>query len=127
MTLAYFAIADGFNVAEGSLTRVTPQPQGQPVAPVVRNHGLSGIVHDYGAWCEWRWPVVEGDSEWLALMTLLGLHNALNNEVTINTRSNRVQWARYNALATLPEPMTDVRWNYFPVDTVVRFTRLVAL
>ncbi len=123
-----YSVADGYNVALVSLTAVTPQPAGDPVAPVARTTAVSGAIHEQGLFCAWRWSVIKDETAYLALLTQFGLHNAETNEVTIYTRNQRLQWARYNALVTYPEPLADMRWERaFARGITLNFTKLVAL
>lgn len=123
-----FSIADGHNIALGSLVAIDPQPEAQPVQFLSTSYGLSGVVHFQGGFCVWRWPVLESEDEYLSVLTQAGLHNADWNDVTIHTLNQRMQMVRMNARVTLPEPGQDMRWQEFsPKGIAFHFTRLVAL
>lgn len=126
--MSTYRVADGHGVALGSLTVMSPQPQGDPVAPVLRSHGVSGVVHNQGKFAVWRYSHLASVAEYLAVLTLIGLHNADSNDVTIYTRDERFAFTRYNAKAILPQPMVDMRWQeYFPRGIDIYFIKLVAL
>jgi hypothetical protein len=123
-----YSLADTHNVALVSLSVISPQPRGEPVAPIQRNFAISSIPHDHGKFAVWHWSMLETEAAYLTLLTTLGLHNASYNDVTIYTRNERMVWTRYNARATLPLMGDDVKWqDFFVRGLSVTFTRLEAL
>lgn len=123
-----YAVASGWNVALGSLVALDPQPQGDLVAPVVRNESASGQIHEIGGSVTLHYSTLEDEAMCLAVLTQYGLHNALTNQVTIYCRNGRMQWTRYNGVARLPKPNSEMKWSqYFARDIDVIINRLVAL
>lgn len=126
--MSTYRIADGHNVALGSLTVLSPQPKGDPVAPVQRSYATSGTIHDQGKFVVWRWNVIKDESAFFALVTALGVSAADSDERTIYTRSERLIWTRYNATCILPQANADFRWEFpFLRGLEVTFIKLTAL
>lgn len=119
-----YLVAPGFDVALVSLNVITPQPQGDPVAPVERGYGASGYIHDQGSFVKLHWDFIESETEYLTLLTQFGLEAADNAEVTVYVRNSRFVWTRYNGIAQLPEPMQDMKWAYFVRDVDIYITGL---
>ena len=126
--MSTYRVADGHGVALVDLTVIVPQPQGDPVAPVRRESGISGVIHNQGKFAIWRYSHLASVAEYVQVLTYLGLQNADSNDVTIYTRDERFAFTRYNAKAILPQPMVDMRWQeYFPRGIEIHFINLVAL
>lgn len=126
--MSTYRLADTHNVALGSLGVLSPQPKGDPVAPVQRNSAVSGAIHDQGKFVVWRWNTLKDEAALLAVLTTHGLHNADSNDVTIYTRSERLVWTRYNATCILPQANTDFRWEFpFLRALEITFIKLTAL
>lgn len=126
--MSQFMIADGHNVAFGGLVAIDPQPEAGPIQFVQSSYAPSGVVHNQGAFCVWRFGVLEDEDHVLSVLTQAGLHNADFNLVTIYTLDQRMQWGRFNARVALPEPGVDLRWEqFFPRNFALTFTRLQAL
>lgn len=106
-----------------------PQPRGTLVQPVQRGYGANGTVHDQGGFCIWTWEiVVDQETDYQSLIANFGLDNADEREVTIYTKSGRMVWTRYNAIAQLPEPNIDVKYERgMPRDVQIHFTDLEAI
>lgn len=123
-----YLFADTHNVALGSLSVLSPQPKGDPVAPVQRSHATSGTIHDQGKFVVWRWNTLKDEAALLAVLTTIGLHNADSNDVTIYTRSERMVWTRYNATCIFPQAGADFRWEFpFVRGLEITFIKLTAL
>lgn len=106
-----YRVATGHDVALVSLNTVTPQPLGRPLRPTQRTYGLTGVPNDMGLHVEWVFDAIANTTEYVTLLTQFGLHNATTANVTIYTRKNRLEYARYNALAVLPAMGSEAEWG----------------
>ncbi len=112
-----YSIAAGHSVPLLNLIPLNPQPQGDPVTPVVRTYGASGVVHERGQFCELHWNVLDSPADVQSLLQQLGLEAAFTASVTMTLRDHAFTFRRYNCTAVRPEPGRDLRWNqYFPRD-----------
>jgi hypothetical protein len=120
MTPTYnYGIAIGWNIPDGSLTNVETllgyPPRTQPVNEYpIRRVTLDQNVQDNGA-TNHEWPFEEGIP--IAAIktiedTFYGGGTVSNANVTIRTRRhNRGEYARYNAVATLPKAPEDYEYD----------------
>lgn len=123
-----YRVATGHDVALVSLNVINPQPAGGGVMVVQRNIGADGTVHEIGKWARLEWNVLDSATEYLAVLTAFGLHNALTASVTVYIRNEFFAYARYNATATRPQMQSQVRWeNFFPRDISIILKELEAL
>ncbi len=118
-----YRVADGHDVAYGSLTLLAPQPSSNGMQPSRRTHAASGLVYDEGLFVELEWNVVPTLTEWQAILTAFGLYGSpltYTNDVTVYVRNELFVFTRYNGTAVLPEMGRDVKWRqYFPRDLVI--------
>lgn len=119
--------ASGWNIALVSLVAPDPLPESGMVMPVQRNYGASGIPHEIGLYAELKWPLIETEADYLAMLTSIGLNSALSNQITLYVRDFALQWHRYNGIAIRPEAGRDVSWRYFAVNTTMRVIKLEQL
>lgn len=123
-----YRIATGHDVVLGSLTVLSPQPTGRPIRPSERHYGLSRVPYDLGIYAEWVFDYFVSSTTYNTLLTTMGLNSLKYAAVTIYTRNERLTYARYNAVVTLPQMGADGDWsNYFLRNVVFRFTELEAL
>lgn len=111
--MADYKVAVGHDVALISLVKIDPEPTGDPVAPVQRQYSASGKIHEDAEFLRLHWDHIDSPTEYLALLTLFGLHDSHQEEVTIYCRDPRLVWTRYNGLAILPEVGVDAKWSNF--------------
>lgn len=120
-----YTVGLGWDVADVDMVRIEPQPQGDAVAPVVRNYGLGGGITEQGSFLCYHWSHVEDEVEYLALLAQFGLDDENTKEVTVPGWSERLVWTKYNALAHYPESGQDMkRNNFFPRDVAIYFVDL---
>lgn len=123
-----YRVATGHGVALVSLNTVSPQPMGRPIRPTQRTQGLSGAIYDLGQHTEWLFEGISNTTQYVTLLTQFGLHAATTANVTIYTRNSRLAYARYNAVAVLPEMGRDADWNnYFLRGITIVLKNLEAL
>lgn len=112
-----YKVADGHNVALGSLVTIDPQPASPGIQPTRRINAASGDVYDDAEYVIFVFSALQDEAQVLSVLTQFGLHNAEENDVTIYCRDKRFQSVRMNGTAILPENGRDLRWtNYFPRD-----------
>lgn len=122
-----YLFADGHNVALGSLTAISPQPASPGVQAVVRNEGLSGVVHEQGLWIPLQWNTLSV-AKYQALLTQFGLASALENDITLYCPNSQYVPTRYNGKAIRPEQGTDIRRpGHWLKDVTIRVINLVAI
>jgi hypothetical protein len=121
-----YRVADGHDVALGSLAVISPQPRSEGVRVTRRSYAADGTPVDEGRYVELEWSALEGVTEYNAILAAFGLDDALSNEVTVYVRDERRAWARLNGRALLPEAGREMRWRYFPRDVVITVRDLEA-
>ena len=120
MAITKYMVADNFNVAEGSLAAVSPQPTSQGIRPGRRTWGADGTPLDESKYCELNFSMVEDVTAYQALLTAFGVNSALTNEVTVGIRDETFAFVRKNAVAIRPEIGRDVSWErFFPRDITI--------
>lgn len=122
-----YRVADGFNVATGSLTVLSPQPRSEGIKVARRTYGGDGTVYDEASYVELEWDVIETVADYQALLTTFGVNTALTNEVTVYVRDETFAFVRMNGIAVRPEIGREVRYRqYFPRDITILIKALVA-
>lgn len=120
-------MADGYNVALGSLGLITPQPQSHGVQAVQRSYGISGEVHEQGLFIILRYNSLP----WLTyqvLLAQLGIATALTNQITIYCPNHQFAYTRYNGIVKRPENGVDLRrTSHFLQDIAIPVTNLAAI
>lgn len=115
-----YKVADGFNVALGSLNNVNPQPTSEGIKPTRRTHSVNGTVVDESKYVELVFNVLGRETTYQSLLNQFGIENALTNDVTVYVRDDKFTWVRMNGTAIKPEPGREMRWrSYFPRDVVI--------
>ena len=94
-----YTVGIGWDVDDGSMVVITPQPFGDAAAPVVRNYGAGGAIHERGLFLCYHWSHVDGEEEYLEILAQFGLDDLDTNEVTVPGWSPRLVWTKYNAVA----------------------------
>lgn len=117
--MSTYRVADGHDIALGSLTVLSPQPASQGVKPTRRNPAADGAITEDGLYVELEWSVIETAADYLALLTTFGLHNATSNDITIYARDSRWVYTRYNGKAIVPELGRDADWQYFARNVTI--------
>lgn len=115
MAITKYMVADGSDVAEGSLNLITPQPKSAGIQVTRRTHAASGAVYDDGLYVLLEWNVLD-ETAFQTIMTAFGLSaSTLTNAVTVGVRNQLFSWVRMNGIAVAPEIGRDGSWsNFFP-------------
>lgn len=107
---------------------VTPEPKGEPIGPIERFYGASGVHHDQGLYLKLHWDFINTPTEYQTLLGLFDLNSNETAEVTVYARNDRFYVRKYNGLAHRPEPNTDVKHNNFFIrDVDIYITDLVEI
>ena len=118
-----YRVADGWNVAVGSLTVLNPQPMSTGMQPSRRTYAVSGAVAEEAPFIELEWSMVETPTQYIAILTYFGLQGlppTYTNDVTIYLRNDLFSYQRYNGTAVRPEIGRDAKWSdYFPRDVKI--------
>ncbi len=123
--MTIYKVAIGHDVPAVDTDVIVPQPLGDPVAPVQRSFGASGVHHDQGGYVVFRWDFINSPTEYQALLAQFDLNSNETANVTITARNDRFYDRRYNGIAHRPEPNTDVKWNNFFIrDLSIHITDL---
>lgn len=114
-----YRVADGHDMALGSLTVIAPQPTSIGIQATRRVQSANGGVLDQGKYIDLVWDVLPL-SVYQALLTTFGVRDALTNEVTVYVPDETGTYVRMNGLAVRPEAGRDVRRrDYFIRDLVI--------
>lgn len=116
-------VAEGHDVAFGSLNVIDPQPTSRGIQFTERVPNLDGSNNDVGPYCELVWQVLESEDDYLAVLAQFGLDDADESEVTVYIRDKRLQWAKYNATAVLPAIGSDGGWDDLSMRNVIILLR----
>lgn len=109
--MSTYKVATGFNVALGSLTVIVPQCRNGEVRALRTYSDTS--AQERALHCAFVWDVLGSEAEYQALLTQFGLLDALYSKVTIYTRNEVFDFARYNGIAIRPEIGVDGEWRDF--------------
>lgn len=110
-----YRVADGHDVALGSLNVITPQPRSRGIRPVRREYPVSGHAFEEGYYIELEWSVIGTVAQFQSILTQFGLSGAgtLSNDITVYIPSGTYDYARFNGTAIRPEIGGDVVRNRF--------------
>jgi len=125
MTL--YKLAQGSDVAIGSLIALIPQPKSDGIKPLRRTFSGDGSIYDEGRYIELYWDLVGNQPMYQALLvSVFGVSYLSTNEVTIFCPDEHFQFQRFNGLAVIPQNGEDVRRrDYFIRDIVILIKDLV--
>lgn len=122
-----YRVADGFNVALGSLTVLSPQPSSAGIQYARQSFTADGTPIKEGAFVELVWNVLGTKTQYQSLLTAFGLLSADSNDVTVYVRNDRFDYVRMNGKAIAPLPQNGVSWEMpFPRNITILVRDLVA-
>ena len=108
-----YAIAQGFNQPDESLTPLTPQPFCEGVQ--AERQYTAGAYYESLHYVELVWPLADGDEQYRDILVQLGLNEADTAQVTLRIRDDNYLAWRVNATIFRPEHGREVRWQFpFP-------------
>lgn len=111
--MTVYKIGLGHDVPTIDLDPIVPQPKGDPVAPVERTYGASGVHHDRGGYVRYHWDFINSPAEYQTLLNFFGVNSDDTAEVTVIARNDRFYDRKYNGIAHRPEPLVEVKWEGF--------------
>lgn len=117
--MSTYRVADGHDVALGSLTVIDPQPRSDGIQVTRRLFAASGAVIEQGKYVELRWDALLSVSEYQTVLSAFGVQSALTNDVTVYVRDEAFDFVRMNGTAIRPRPGSDVFWRFFPRRIVI--------
>ena len=118
-----YKVADGLNVALGSLVDVDPQPRSSGIRPTRRTFGADGTVLDEGKYVELEFNVMPDTATYQSILNQFGVDTALTNDVTVYVRDEQFNFVRMNGTAIRPEPGRDVQQRDFFLRNVTLLIR----
>lgn len=126
-----YRVGIGHDVALGSLTVLSPQPDPGPGVQVTRRmYNGDGTVTDQGRYIELPWSAYTNGTDYLTLLSLFGLNNSTSSAaVTVYVRDETYTWIRMNGTAIRPVPGETVKWGDVqdrPLDIVILVKDLAA-
>ncbi len=113
-----YRVADGHDVALGSLTVLNPQPKSRGIQYTRRNFAGDGTPINEAPFVELKWTVFTNDN-YDQIMTDFGLTSADSNDVTVYVRDENWNYARKNGKAIKPNIGEDRDWDVFPRNMVI--------
>ena len=123
--MSSYRAAEGTNVALGSLTVLSPQPDpGEGIRYAKITRSANGSVVKQGPYFEFEWTTVTA-SQLATILSTFGLNDSDNTNVTIYIRDETyATWVRKNGVAQRPFPGDTIGWNIRPVNILIRVTDL---
>lgn len=105
----------GHDIVLGLLDPIFPIPSHGSVQVVERGYGISPSIHDQGLFVVFHWDVINGEADYVTLLTAFNLMGNDFADVTVHVKSERLAWTLYNGVAYLPQAGEDMKWqNFFP-------------
>ena len=115
-----YRVADGFDVALGSLTVLSPQPKSAGIQYTRLGYAADGTPILEGPFVNLVWDIVGGKTGYQAILTTFGLSSATTNDVTVYVRDANFDYVRKNGKAIKPQIGEGIEWdNYFPRGLVI--------
>lgn len=110
-----YRVADGFNVALGSLTVLSPQPRSTGIQYTRRSYAADGTPINEGAFVELIWDILQDDAALQEILVTFGIYTATSNDVTVYVRNENFDYVRMNGRAIKPQIGEGLQWSkYFP-------------
>jgi hypothetical protein len=106
-----YRIADGFDVANGSMTVLNPQPSSVGLRFTRTTYAADGTPIHEGPYIEAVWNVLGSKTQYQSILTAFGLLSADYNDVTFKGRNEVFDYVRYNGRAIKPVPEEGVEWR----------------
>ncbi len=97
------------------LVAFDPQPHSDGVQYAVRDDAVDGSVSEQAAFVDLVFDALTV-TEYVAILTQLGLNSATTAVNTVNVPNELFIFARYNGIAVRPEKGKDIRRSYFLQD-----------
>ena len=123
--MSTYRAKEGTDVALGSLTVLSPQPDpGEGIQYTRVIVAADQSINRQGPYFEFKWSELS-NSNYSTILGIFGLDNSASANVTIYVRDQTYQnWVRRNGTAQQPIPGDTVRWNLRPQRVVIRVTNL---
>ena len=110
-----YRVADGSDVALGSLTVLNPQPHSTGIQYTRIGYAADGTPILEGPYITLVWDILGSKTQYQSLLTAFGLSSATTNDVTVYIRDVNFDYVRMNGKAIKPQIGEGVEWkSYFP-------------
>lgn len=116
-----YKVADGHDIAFGSLNLIVPQPSSNGVEATRRTYSANGEPFDEGLFIELRWNIVGQSDRLNTILAFFGLNgDDMTNEVTISVPEGPIlAYNKFNGLAIRPEIGRDIRRRDFALRELI--------
>ena len=108
-----YRVADGSNIALGSLTVLSPQPRSNGIQYTHSSYAADGTPILKGAFVNLIWDVVGTKAQYQSILTTFGLLSATTNDVTVYVRNANFDYVRMNGKAIKPQIGEGVEWSKY--------------
>jgi hypothetical protein len=109
--MSTYRVADGFNVALGSLAVLSPQPASPGIEYTRQDFAADGTPINEGPFVELVWNTLGTKAQYQTILTAFGLLSADSNDVTVYVRNDVYDFVRMNGKAIKPNPGAGVQWQ----------------
>lgn len=120
-----YRVGVGHDVDTELLVLLNPQPRGDGAIPVDRKYGLTGTVYDDQLYTILHFDFTTADEEYWDMLAVFGINVNPSSPITLMARDIRFVERKFNGVAQLPEPNSDIRQdNFFLTGVNVFITHL---
>ncbi len=113
-----YRVADGSDVALGSLTVLDPQPRSPGIQYARQTFAADGTPVNEGPFVLLIWSTIS-NANYDTIMSNFGLTSADSNDVTVYVRDENWDYVRKNGKAIKPRIGEERDWDIFPRDMVI--------
>ena len=122
-----YRVADGSDVALGSLTVLDPQPASIGIQYTRQGVSANGTVSNQGPYVIMVWSNLDSKTTYQSILSDFGLSSATSNDVTVYVRDENYDYARMNGTAIKPLPGNGIDWRMpFPRNLEILVRNLTA-
>ena len=113
--MTQYLVGVGTDLVTGSLNVIAPQPRSKGLEYKRWVEAMDGTRYATGPYIELQWDLLQGATEYLALLTSFGVHVGISSSVSIYAKNDIYAWQYFNGLAMRPRVGHEVQWTrYFP-------------
>lgn len=110
-----YLVGIGTDLVTGSLNIIAPQPKTKGLEYKRWVVAMDGTEYATGPFIRMEWDLLQGATEYLALLTSFGVHVGISSSVSIYARNDTFVWKYYNGVAMRPRINQEATWiRYFP-------------
>jgi hypothetical protein len=113
--MTQYLVGVGTDLVTGSLNIISPQPRTKGLEYKRWVEAMDGTRYATGPYIEFEWDLLQGATEYQALLTSFGINVSTSANVSIYARDSTYTWRYYNGKAMQPRVGHEVTWiRYFP-------------